>query len=185
MSTINGLPVHALLVHFMVVLAPVTAILVAVCGVWPAARRRLVWPTVVLATVVLALTPVTIEAGEWLEEHVDRSAAVEVHTELGDTMVYFAAVLFIAALALAALHLRERTARPSRVLRVVAAALALVAAAAVVVQIYRVGESGSRAVWGDVVAYSDATAQTREPHVDNNARHIVGGYDLAIRWVRS
>ncbi len=184
MSTVSGLPAHVLLVHFMVVLTPVTAILVAVCGVWPAARRQLIWLTVALATVVLALTPVTTDAGEWLEDHVERSAAVHTHTELGDTMVYFAAVLFLAALILAALHLRERTTRPSTLLRAVAAALALVTATAMIVQIYRVGESGSRAVWGDIAASSDAAAQTRQSPADSNHAHPARRYDLGIRWTR-
>jgi hypothetical protein len=156
MSTVSGLPAHVLLVHFMVVLAPVTAILVAVCGIWPTIRRRFIWPTLVLAGVTLVLTPLTTDAGEWLEEHVDRSAAVHTHTELGDTMLYFSAALFVAALALTAVHLRERHADPSRVLRVIVAALALVVAVATSVQVYRIGESGSRAVWSDVVTTSDS-----------------------------
>ena len=43
MTTVNGLPSHVLLVHFIVVLAPLTALLATLCAVWPAARRRLVW----------------------------------------------------------------------------------------------------------------------------------------------
>jgi hypothetical protein len=46
MSTFNGLPLHVLLVHFIVVLAPLTALLAivcAVCAVWPAPRKRLIW----------------------------------------------------------------------------------------------------------------------------------------------
>ena len=41
MSTFNGLPLHILLNHFIVVLGPLTAILAILCVVWPAARRRL------------------------------------------------------------------------------------------------------------------------------------------------
>ena len=40
MSTIAGLPAHILLLHFVVVLVPLTAILLIVCALWPAARRR-------------------------------------------------------------------------------------------------------------------------------------------------
>lgn len=151
MSTVSGLPVHVLLVHFIVALAPLTAILVIVCGVWPAARRRLVWPTLVLAAVITVLTPLTTDAGEWLEKHVARSAAVHTHTELGDTMIYFSAALLVAALAVAAVHLRERTTNPSRALTLIVAALALVVGTGTIVQVYRIGESGSRAAWGDVI----------------------------------
>jgi hypothetical protein len=34
MTVVNGLPAHALLVHFIVVLAPLTALLVMLCALW-------------------------------------------------------------------------------------------------------------------------------------------------------
>ncbi|BAH55654.1 MULTISPECIES: DUF2231 domain-containing protein [Rhodococcus] len=151
MSTVNGLPVHVLLVHFMVVLAPMTAVLVMLCSVWPTARHRLVWPTLVLAAVTTALTPLTTDAGQWLEKNVTDTAAVDAHTERGDTMIYFSAALLLIALAITAVHLRERKAGPSRPLTWIVAILAIVVAASTIVQVYRIGESGSRAAWGDVV----------------------------------
>lgn len=51
MDVINGVPAHVLLVHFVVVLAPLTAIFAILCVLWPAARQRLVWPTLVLAAI--------------------------------------------------------------------------------------------------------------------------------------
>jgi len=62
MTVVNGLPAHVLLVHFIVVLAPLTALLVMLCALWGAARRHLVWLTLVLAIVTTVLTPITIEA---------------------------------------------------------------------------------------------------------------------------
>ena len=59
MTTITGIPAHALLVHAIVVLAPLTALLEMLCAVWPAARRRLVWLVLAFAAVTLALTPLT------------------------------------------------------------------------------------------------------------------------------
>ncbi len=58
MSTFNGLPAHVLLVHFIVVLAPLTAVLAILCAVWPAARQRLVWLVLTLSLIVTVLTPV-------------------------------------------------------------------------------------------------------------------------------
>lgn len=147
-----------LLVHFIVVLAPLAAILVIVCGVWPPARRRLVWPTLVLAAVITVLTPLTTDAGEWLEKHVARSAAVHTHTELGDTMIYFSAALLVAALAVAAVHLREREKGSSRALTLIVAALSLAVSTGTIVQVYRIGKSGSRAVWGDVITTTTGSA---------------------------
>lgn len=157
MSTVAGLPAHVLFVHFIVVLAPLPAGLLAVCSVWPAARRRLVWPVLVLASAIAVLTPVTAEAGEWLEEHVDRSAAVHTHTELGATMIYFSAALLLAAVGVTILHLRERTRPSSRVRTFIVAGLVIVVAVATSVQVYRIGESGSRAVWGDSVSAAFAS----------------------------
>ena len=111
MTTLNGLPAHALFVHFIVILAPLTAALAILCAVWPAARNRLVWLVFSLATVVVVLTPLTTEAGEWLEDQVGRSPLLHQHTELGDTMIYFSIALFVAAAVLAAIHVREARGR--------------------------------------------------------------------------
>ena len=73
MTVINGLPAHALLVHLIVVLAPLTAVLAIISAVWPAARRRLVWLVLALALIVMVTTPLTTEAGEWLEQKVGES----------------------------------------------------------------------------------------------------------------
>ncbi|WP_153345701.1 DUF2231 domain-containing protein [Nocardia aurantia] len=152
MSTIDGLPVHALLVHVIVVLVPLTAVLAGLCAVWPAARRRLVWLVGVLAVVTLVLTPITTQAGEWLEQRVGPSPEVRTHADLGDTMIYFTAALAIAALLLVLLHVREGRRPVGRLLAGAVIVLTLVASAAAVVQVYRVGDSGARAVWGGVAA---------------------------------
>jgi hypothetical protein len=82
MSTINGLPAHALLVHFIVVLAPLTAVLAIVSAVWLSARQRLVWLVFALAVVTSILTPLTTQAGEWLENWTI-SAATRPHRARG------------------------------------------------------------------------------------------------------
>ena len=156
MSTVSGLPAHVLLVHFIVVLAPLTALLVAMCSVWPAVRRRLVWLTLVLAVVTVIVTPLTTDAGEWLEKHVARSSAVHAHTELGDSMIYFSVALLLSALVVTVVQLRERKSDPPRTVTVIVALLSVVVAVGTVVQVYRIGESGSRATWGDVVTSSSA-----------------------------
>ena len=48
LTTVNGLPAHVLLVHFVVVLAPLTAALAIMCALWRAARQRLIWLVVAL-----------------------------------------------------------------------------------------------------------------------------------------
>jgi hypothetical protein len=159
MSTIDGLPVHALLVHVIVVLVPLTAVLAVLCAVWPAARRRLVWLVAVLALVTLVLTPVTTSAGEWLEQRVGPSPGVQHHADLGDTMIWFTAALAVAAALLVLLHVREGRRPLGRVLAGVIMVLTIAASVAAMVQVYRVGESGARAVWGGVAALAPPTVR--------------------------
>jgi hypothetical protein len=61
--------------HFVVVLAPVTAILAILCALWPAARRRLIWLVLLLAVVTLVLTPLTTNSGVWLRDKLGPSTA--------------------------------------------------------------------------------------------------------------
>jgi len=151
-TTISGLPAHALLVHFIVILAPLTAVLAIMCTVWPAARQRVVWLTLGLAVVTLALTPLTTGAGEWLEDKVGRSPLLHEHTELGDTMLYFAIALLVGAALLAVIHVLEHRGKPLNSVALWAlAAVIVVVSAATAVQVYRIGESGARATWSDSV----------------------------------
>ncbi len=128
MTTITGIPAHALLVHAIVVLAPLIAVLAILCAVWPAARRRLVWLVAALAAVNLVLTPLTTEAGEWLyNKKPQPSAILREHAERGDWMNYFSLGLMVVALALVVLHwLENRSDNPKTVATVIVAVLALV-----------------------------------------------------------
>ncbi|MGL4306168.1 MAG: DUF2231 domain-containing protein [Mycobacteriaceae bacterium] len=150
MSTLNGLPAHILLVHFIVVLAPLTAILAVICAAWPAARKRLVWLVLALALVTAVLTPLTVEAGEWFEKRVPKSSLLHEHEELGETMLYFALALALAALLLVFIHIREIRGREvTRVLSWVLAVVVVVISTATTVQVYRIGDSGAKATWGE------------------------------------
>lgn len=144
MSTLDGLPAHILLNHFVVVLMPLTALLAIVCAVWPAARQRMVWLVLGLAVVTAVLTPLTASAGEWLIDHADQtSAMIDHHADLGDTMPYFAAALLVAAILLAVLQVRPQHA----LLHALIVVLVIAASTASLVQVYRTGESGARATW--------------------------------------
>lgn len=151
MSTVNGLPVHVLLVHFIVVLAPLTALLAILCALWPSVRERLVWLVLALSVFVAVLTPITTEAGEWLEDKVGKSPPLHIHTHLGDTMIYFALALVVAALLLAVMHVRQHRGMPlTRVVSMVVVAFVLISSVATMVQVYRIGDSGARVSWGEL-----------------------------------
>lgn len=155
MTVFSGLPTHVLMVHFLVVLVPLTAVLEILCALWPAVRRgQVVWLTLALATVIMVLTPITVEAGEWLYDlRHNPSPILQQHAARGAWMTYFAVALLVVAIALAALQVIEgRSDEPRRVAKAIVAVLAVVVGSASLIQIYRIGDTGARAVWGNEIA---------------------------------
>lgn len=149
MNTIGDIPAHPFLVHFIVVLAPLTAILLILCAVWTAARERLVWLTLVLSVALTVLTPITTEAGEWLEHQQPRTPTLHEHTELGDTAIYFVLGLLLVSLALVFIHRwGPRLGERQGLAGIVVAVLAVVVGVATIYQIVRIGDTGAHAVWG-------------------------------------
>ncbi|BBZ21008.1 DUF2231 domain-containing protein [Mycolicibacterium gadium] len=151
MDTISGIPAHALLVHGIVVLAPLTALLVILCAIWPAARRRLVWLVLAFAVVTAVLTPLTTSAGEWLLEHGGPPRPIlQEHAERGEWMIYFSVAMLIVAVALAGLHWVEgRSNKPRKAAAAMVAVMALLVGVSSIIAVVRIGDSGAQAVWGD------------------------------------
>ena len=161
LSTFNGLPVHALLVHFIVAIAPLTGLLVILCAIWPAARQRLVWPTLALAVATAGMTPLVTNSGEWLEHNIEKSELIEKHAELGDTMIYFALALLVAAILVVVEHVRGSRGKPlSTGLTAVIAVFVVLVAAATTAQVVRIGHSGAESVWSGEVAATGATGDS-------------------------
>jgi hypothetical protein len=145
----NGLPVHILLVHLVVVLVPATALCLLLTAFWPAARRRLGFVTPLLALLALIAVPFTTAAGEWLQARVAATPLVATHAALGPQLLPWVIAMFVVASALWLWHFLEPALpKPARIAAVVILdAAALVAAAGAVVLIVLIGESGSAAVW--------------------------------------
>ena len=158
----NGLPVHPLVVHGVVVLLPLAVLGTIAIVVRPRWRRSFGPLVVGCAAVATALLPVATSSGEALEKRVGDPGA---HADLGDQLIWFAIPMLVLALALVVLD--RRTARvggsvngsgggsasgsSSSKLVTAVAVLAVVASLACAVQVYRVGDSGARAAWGDQV----------------------------------
>jgi hypothetical protein len=149
-DVINGLPAHVLFIHFMVVLAPLTALLEILCALWRAARRRLVWFVLALAAVTTALTPVTIDAGEWLYNlRREPSPILRTHADRGEWMIYFSVAMLVVAILLAVLHVLESRSDTRRLAaKTVLVVVALAVGISSMIQIYRIGDAGSQSVWG-------------------------------------
>ncbi len=162
---LGNLPVHPLVVHAVVVLVPLAILGGLIVVVWPAARRRYGWLVVAVAAIATAAIPITTSTGEGLEHRLPRTAAIETHVRLGDGLLVFVAGLCVVLAAFVYLHHRNdaavrhegpgTTAAPARLTgtpRIAATVLAIllvVFAVVSAVQVYRIGDSGAQAAWGD------------------------------------
>jgi len=158
----NGLPLHPLLVHAVVVLLPLAAILTVLHAVWPAARKRLGWVTPVVAFVAMVFTVLAKEAGEALEHQVDETPLLEAHTRLGDGLIPWAIGLFVAAVFVwvwwAFVAPKLKLSRGSQVASALVIAIVTVAIAGFSTNaVFQVGESGAKSVWSDAVSVTSAS----------------------------
>lgn len=99
---VNGLPTHALLVHFTVVIATAGAIGGIAYALIPRFRRWLSWPLLLTGACSIVLGLLTPSSGEQLEARTEPSALLSKHTELGDQMgtilIVYGIVLVVAML---------------------------------------------------------------------------------------
>lgn len=149
---INGLPVHALIVHAVVVVVPIAALGTIAIAIRPIWRGTYGWLVLAAAASSAALTPVATSSGESLQERVGDAGQ---HAELGDQLLWFVLPLLVLAAALVLLDRRQHTTQRPAVspmaMRVVVG-LAIVVALATTVQVVRIGDSGAREAWGDRIA---------------------------------
>lgn len=162
---IDGLPVHPLVVHAVVVLLPLAIIGTLLIAAVPRWRRPYGPVVLAVALVATVLIPVSTSSGEALERHVGNPGE---HAELGGQLIWFALPLLVLVAVLVWLDRRADGPPPDdngradgvqtdgrvvrRRIRAVVAGLAVVAALAAGVQVYRVGDSGARAAWGGQVS---------------------------------
>lgn len=152
---VNGLPLHVLLVHFVVVLVPLAAIAAVLVPVWPAARRRLGIVVPLLALFDLILLPIVMLAGQWFQARVPSTPLILQHAALGMTLWPWVLALFVfSVLQWGWFFYLDRPGSPRRpsatVRRVVIVALTVIAVAlavATIVDVVLIGEAGARAIW--------------------------------------
>src|SRR6476469_7636769 len=103
---VNGLPIHPLVVHAVVVLLPLATLGTIAIAVRPAWRRTYGLLVVACAAVATVLIPVATSSGEALEKHVGDPGQ---HAELGDQLIWFAIPMLVLAAALWWLDRRSLT----------------------------------------------------------------------------
>ena len=156
---VNGLPLHVLVIHAVVVFIPLGALGTVVIAAWSAARRRIGWVVAGVVAVGTALTPIASASGDALQRRLPDNPLIVAHQQLGDQLIYFVVPQLIAVLGLMVVHPVHQSAEraddgaaPGRVraLLIVAAVVAVGLSAAASVHVFRVGDAGSRAVWEGV-----------------------------------
>ena len=154
-DTVLGLPVHALVVHAVVVLVPLAALGVAAIALVPRWRERYGVLVLLITTAGLVMVPVATLSGSELRDRLDAGGVVkdqiERHADLGALVIWPTLALWLLAVALVVLTRRGRT---DRVVTGVVV-LAVLAAAASAGAVVRVGHLGSIAVWSCTIG-SDA-----------------------------
>jgi hypothetical protein len=158
-NQINGLPAHVLLIHLVIVLVPVAALLL-IAQAWSPVVRR--WAGVLgplLALGALILVPVTTHAGEWLKDRLPNTRAIERHADLGDQLLPWVVAMFVLSLAVWLLGRRQSEAQKPLTLppaagsirvQLLVAVLATAVAVGNLVMVFRIGDSGAKAVWTGV-----------------------------------
>lgn len=184
LNNFNGLPTHALLVHFVVVISSLGAVAGVAYAVIPRVRRWLSFPLLAVGAASIFLGLVTPASGENLEKRVDPGPLVEKHTELGGqlgTIMIVYGILLMLTMFVVRFRSRSTAAtaddaaaptvadrvggHPGHVLRAfpgqapIAAGLTVLVLAGSIVSgiwVFRTGEAGARSVWDDTPATAPA-----------------------------
>ncbi|WP_433298314.1 DUF2231 domain-containing protein [Actinoplanes sp. CA-030573] len=150
---INGLPVHALVLHAAVVFVPLLAlgaIVYALVGRW---RPKIGWAVLLLGIIAPVCTFVAKESGEKLYDRLigqglkgKGKEILDDHMHFGTMTFWFTLVLGLVSIALVLLT-RRPDASP-KIVQWVLAGAAVVLALISGYYVYRTGDSGATAVWG-------------------------------------
>ena len=155
---IFGLPMHALVVHAVVVLVPLSVLNALAYAVRPAWRRVLRWPTAAGAVISGVSAFVAAESGEALQRRVTRVRAgsfdaqlLNNHVEWGDRAKLLC-LLFMALTLVALWFARPPDEESPRghAFDVLVGTLVVLSAVAAVVTVVLAGHAGSAVVWNDL-----------------------------------
>lgn len=155
MNELFGLPAHILLLHAIVIFAPVAGLLAIGYSWAPPIRKYIGWALFALAVLNVPLAWITTETGEQLEEQRPENNLIEAHAAQGNALPLIAVLFLIAAVLLflaydsLALRLMPWLAKARAVpaLKIVVSVLASAASIWFIYQTIVTGHSGALAVW--------------------------------------
>jgi hypothetical protein len=154
----NGLPLHPLVVHVVVVFAPLAGVGGILYAVVPTWRWRLRWPLVVCAVLAAAAGILAVQSGQELEtaRHLETLPELATHSSRG-RFLRWVLLAFLVPTTLATWQLggpspvtadgKTREGRPG-VFAWAIQLLLVAGAVTVLVCVFLTGDSGSRSVWG-------------------------------------
>lgn len=178
-TSIRGLPAHPLFAHVPVILIPLAGV-GAVAMLWPAVRDRIGWFVVAIVFVAGIFTQLTISAGQSLKEYIRKSPLVRAHTSIGENIRPWVLLMFLALVGVMLLARRARsvgeqaedgsrgskngTGTGLRVAMVSVATLSIVFSGVATYWIYRIGDTGAKAVWAPTQVRIDAGQRDTSGH---------------------
>jgi len=156
-TEIFGLPAHPLFVHVPVVLIPLVAFgaIAMACSAW--VRERFGWLVLAIAVVAGLSTQLAIDSGQALRHHVPRSATLDNHVQIAESIRPLILLLFLVALAVMLVDRRTRGAwpfagresprTPGNVAAIALIVVTVVIAVGTTVRLFQIGDSGAKATW--------------------------------------
>ena len=155
LDQINGLPVHALVLHAAVVFVPLLAVAAIVYALVARWRSRIAWALVLLAVVAPLSAFVAMQSGKAFFDRLQSEnrvspAGVEIindHMGFGTRTFWFSLALGVVSLIMVFVTMRKADSLPRAAdlgLAVVMIALAAITG----YYVFRTGDSGATAVWG-------------------------------------
>jgi hypothetical protein len=154
---IDGLPLHALVIHAAVVFVPLAGVFAILFAVLPKWRYLTRWPTAALTLIALGSVWIARISGMALatDRQLDQLAAVQKHQDRGVQlsllMILFAVVVAVAVWGLSGpsgfASGRGGQVAPVATLDKVLPVVVVLAALLVLVWVFLTGDAGTRAVW--------------------------------------
>jgi uncharacterized membrane protein len=149
-ETFLGIPLHPLLVHFVVVFVPLLVIAALVYSLVPSLRQRVGWLLVGLAVIAPLCALVSKLSGDAFRARLAKRHAstqllsqIDGHRHLGTILVWLVAALGVVALVLALLPAARQGRAVSLALVVLTVGLSLANA----YYVFRTGDTGAHIAW--------------------------------------
>jgi cytochrome b involved in lipid metabolism len=180
--TVSGLPVHTLVVHFAVVMLPLSAIALVAIILVPRWRGAFVWAAMIGLLIGTGAAFVSMESGQALSEVVGVPAK---HSKWGEVLPWVGLLLLITAVLWVWLNKRAGKAEPQPAISmgsgaqlavgVIAIGLSIIATGMTIV----VGHTGAEAVWSSRSLDSEAEEDAPVTPTPSTTAAAGSGYTMA------